>query len=244
MKFIFNLVKCLLALLGAWIGWSAPVFGQRLALPERAPNAPGGTELIQRLAPLNLADREKEIYAQVLSGNVPEFLRNLCSIQVTNSMRGQTNTATFYVTPDYLAIGSDTDYFLTPLSPNTAQIIADALNCSLPTRKMVNDIYSTAPVKLSPFPIPPSSAMTTVPIFAQHNTTVRAQRTEQLQSYPLGRLTAGHKKDVVLTPRLTTAPGKVAIYGWHQTNGTPVQPLYLGHTAAWVDYSQCTRLVQ
>ena len=36
----------------------------------------------------------------------------------------------------------------------------------------------------------------------------------------------------------------MAIYGWHQTNGVPtIQPLYLGHTASWVDYSQCIRLV-
>jgi hypothetical protein len=34
------------------------------------------------------------------------------------------------------------------------------------------------------------------------------------------------------------------IYGWHQTNGVPIQPLYLKHSASWVDYSQCIRLVQ
>jgi hypothetical protein len=42
---------------------------------------------------------------------------------------------------------------------------------------------------------------------------------------------------------LANAPGKVAIYGWHRTNGAPIQPLYLGHTSDWVDYSQCIRLV-
>ena len=36
----------------------------------------------------------------------------------------------------------------------------------------------------------------------------------------------------------------MAIYGWHRTNGLPIQPLYLKHSAAWVDYSQCVRLVQ
>jgi len=48
----------------------------------------------------------------------------------------------------------------------------------------------------------------------------------------------------VISAKLALAPGKVAIYGWHQTNGVPIQPLYLKHTATWVDYSQCTRLVQ
>jgi len=65
-----------------------------------------------------------------------------------------------------------------------------------------------------------------------------------LKDFPLGALVAGHQKDIVISAKLVSAPGKVAIYGWHQTNGAPIQPLYLGHAAKWVDYSQCTRLVQ
>jgi hypothetical protein len=130
------------------------------------------------------------------------------------------------------------------MTPNTAQRIADVLGCMLPTRKIVNDIYSAAEVKLAPSPIPPTPAMTSVAVFSNHNAIVRAQRAGQLKSHPLGMLVAGHKKDIVITSKLSAAPGKVAIYGWHQTNGTPIQPLYLGHTAAWVDYSQCIRLVQ
>src|SRR5208282_2618651 len=57
-------------------------------------------------------------------------------------------------------------------------------------------------------------------------------------------LVAGHKKDLVICAQLNASRGKVAIYGWHQTNGTPIQNLYLGHSASWVDYSQCLRLVQ
>jgi hypothetical protein len=62
-------------------------------------------------------------------------------------------------------------------------------------------------------------------------------------SFPLGALVAGHKKDVVISARLAGVTNKVAIYGWHQTNGLPIQPLYLGHVSSWVDYSQCVRLV-
>ena len=36
-----------------------------------------------------------------------------------------------------------------------------------------------------------------------------------------GTLVSGHKKDVVISPRLTTNPEKLAIYGWHQLNGVP-----------------------
>lgn len=56
-------------------------------------------------------------------------------------------------------------------------------------------------------------------------------------------MVAGHKKDIVITPKLESAPGKVAINGWHQAGGKPIQPLYLGHTADWVDYSHGARFV-
>jgi hypothetical protein len=196
-----------------------------------------------RLAALPLEERESEIARQALSGNVPHFLRTLCPVRVTNSEAGCADSVTLYVTPDYLAVGSDDDYLLIPIRPDTAQRIADHLGCSLPTKKMVDDIYGAATVRLPPSPIPPSPAMTTVAVFQEHNATVRAQRLDQAREHPLGELVAGHKKDIVITPKLAAAPGKVAIYGWHRTNGIPIQPLYLGHTAAWVDYSQCTRLV-
>jgi len=222
----------------------ASLEAQTLDLPPRPADALTGTEFAKRIAPLDLAEREREIVAQITSGNVPNFLRKLCPVTATSVIESKTNSATFYTTPDYLAIGSDDDYFLMPISPNTAQRIADALHCSLPTPKMVDEIYAAAEVKLAPSPITPSPAMTTVPLFSNHNVTVRAQRAEQLQAHPLGALVAGHQKDVVISGYLASAPGKVAIYGWHQTNGVPIQPLYLRHAAAWVDYSQCTRLVQ
>jgi hypothetical protein len=229
--------------LGAFLlGTTLPA--QTLDLAPRSANALTGTAFAERITPLDLTGREQEVFSQITSGNVPRFLRKLCPVPATSIADGKTNTATFYATPDYLAIGSDEDYFLIPISPNMAQRIADALHCCLPTPKMVNEIYSAAEVKLAPSPIPPSAAMTTVPVFSKHNATVRAQRAEQLRAHPLGALVAGHQKDVVISARLPSAPGKVAIYGWHQTNGTPIQPLYLKHTAAWVDYSQCIRLVE
>jgi hypothetical protein len=82
--------------------------------------------------------------------------------------------------------------------------------------------------------------MTTVPVFLRHNETVRAGRGEE----PLGVLVAGHKKDVVIANKVFAAAGKVAIYGWHKPDGRPIQPLYTGHTAAWVDYSHGIRLVR
>jgi hypothetical protein len=85
--------------------------------------------------------------------------------------------------------------------------------------------------------------MTTVEYFDRHNAVVRTQRLARLVEAPWGTLTAGHKKDVVQNPQRAPVPGRVALYGWHRTNGVPIQPLYLGHTNTWVDYSHGVRLV-
>jgi hypothetical protein len=223
---------------------SCSLAGQTLSLPPRPTNAPAGTEFAQSVASLDQLTREERIYEQVADGNVPEFLRTLVPVTLTSANGGKTNTATYLVTPDYLAVGSDDDYFLTPLSPVTAQRIANLLGCTLPTRKMVDDIYSAATVKLTPSPIPPSPSMATVPVFLQHNSTLREQRREQIAAHPLGALVAGDKKDVVITKKLLTSPGKVAIYGWHKPDGKPIQPLYTGHADYYADYSHGIRLVQ
>ena len=234
-------MKTLLQIVLICLGSSG--FAQTLGLPARATNAPDGDALVQQITPFDLAQRDQALEREFLAGNVPDFLRHLCPVTVANVTDGLTNIGTFFAAPDYLCVGSDQNYYLAPIAPATAQRIADRLNCTLPTRKMVDAIYAAAGVKLAPSPIPPSPAMTTVPILAQHNEMVRAQRMALTNTYPLGTLTAGHKKDVVISARLAGVTNKVAIYGWHRTNGVPIQPLYLGHVSWWVDYSQCTRLV-
>jgi len=235
---IFRVAIALFLLLTAESG------AQTLALPPRATNAVSDKDLVQQIISQPLGDREKVVLRELISGNVPDFLRRLCPVTVTDVFEGKTNSATFFVTPDYLAVGSEPDFFRIPLTPMAAQCIADRLDCVLPTRKMVDAIYAAAEVKLAPSPIPPSAQMTDVTVFDSHNAAVRFQLGTLPQHPPLGALVAGHKKDVVITPRLATNFGKVAIYGWHQTNGQPIQPLYLGHTNTWVDYSHGIRLVQ
>ncbi len=216
---------------------------QSLQLPPRATDAPGGVAFAHQLEPLVFSAREASIFSAVRAGNVPDFLRHFCPVSVTNAVDGVTNVATFFAAPDYLAVGSDDDYFFTPISPAIAQHLADSLGCVLPTPKMSDAIYAAAEVKLTPSPISPTPAMTTVPVFEHINELIHTQRAAQLAAHPLGSLVAGDKKDVVISARLATSPRKVAIYGWHQTNGVAIQPLFLGHTVAWVDYSHGIRLV-
>ena len=213
--------------------WSGPI-------PPRPANAMTGTQFKDEVLNMTRADREQRILEEVTGGNIPDFLRTFIPVTVSALIGGQTHNLTYYVMPDYLCIGSDADFFRMPMTPLIAQPIADTFECLLTTRKMTNDIWSAATVKLAPQPISPSPEMITVPVFWQHHLMVEQQRAGQ----PLGALIAGIKKDVVITPLIATNPNKVAIYGWHYQSGTAIQPLYLGHEITYADYSHGIRLVK
>ena len=142
---------------------------QSLNLPPRPVGAPTGTQFTNIITPMALTERENWIYAQVVSGNVPNFQRTLVPVSVSATINGTSHTATYYAAPDYLAIGTDADYFLEPTTPLLAQRLCNALGYTLPTRKMVNQIWTNAAVKLTPQPIAPSADMITVLVFAQEN---------------------------------------------------------------------------
>ncbi len=225
---------------------AVPVAAQQmdqLTLPARPAGAPTGSQFKDVILNLPREMREEAIYREVTTGNVPDFMRNLKPVTLTATIGGQPKTGTIYVTPEYLAVGSDVDYFRMPMTPILAQWIADATSTLLPTRKMVNATWTTAPCRLAPSPIPPSAAMVTVPVFWDHQVTVQSQR--DAKPNPLGDLVGGHKKDVIITPRLhdPATPNRVAIYGWHQSSGVPIQPIYLGHGETYADYSHGIRLV-
>jgi hypothetical protein len=227
-----------------------PGSSQILAVPPRSDSAPLGSEFINVISPMALTERENWIYAQVVSGNVPDFLRHLVAINVSGTVSGISHSVTYYVLPDYLSIGADWDYFLEPMTPLLAQRLCGVLGCTLPTRKMVDQIWTNAAVKLAPSPIPPSAQMTTVPIFAQHNADVGIQRARTTNAYPLGALVAGDKKDVIISTKIYTNFAQagitkpVVIYGWQYQSGVAIQPLYNGHEETYADYSHGIRLVQ
>lgn len=176
---------------------------------------------------------------EILAGNVPYFLKKFVpvKISITDSASGKTIHATYYVSPDYLSIGTKDNWARIPLTPMAAQQIADKLDCFLPTRKMVNDIYKAASVKLEP-----------VPMFAFRDSTVTMWHHHLIiEGQRKGKkgLIAGIKKDVVISGKIPrdTRPDREAIYGWHKPDGQPIQPLYTGHINWWVDYSHGIRLV-
>lgn len=219
---------------------------QTLNLPLRPAGAPTGREFASLIQDFSLPDRENEIYTQIMSGNIPDFEKNLVSISFSQNVSGVVYNVTYYVLPDYAAVGYDTNYFLIPMTPILAQKLCNSLSCTLPSRKMVDQIWSNAAVKLAPSPIAPSPEMTTVPVFWEHNQMVWNQRQSFILSHPLGELVGGDKKDVVISNLIygNPPPNRVVIYGWHYQNGTPIQPLYSGHSETYADYSHGIRLVQ
>ena len=211
---------------------------QPLQVPARQQSLPGGSSFYQEIMPLSWQEREQRAVQTVLAGNIPGFLRRLVPIHCSlTDSSGRQHKAVFYVTPDYLCIGSDDDFARLPLTPMAAQVIADSLHCFLPTRKMTDAIYAQAVVKLPPVPMYAlrDSAVT----FWQHHLIIEGQRKQRKG------LIAGIKKDVVTSGKAARdhTPNRVAIYGWHQLTGKAIQPLYTGHVNWYVDYSHGIRLV-
>lgn len=149
----------------------------------------------------------------------------------------------YEVSPDYLCLGTNLDYFRVPMAPTTAQAILNKKDGLMPTKRMVDQIYHTA-TKLAPKTYRPSAGQPGREdswSFGDHNRRVQEQLLTK--GIATGTLIAGHKKDVVITNQLVKNPKKVAIYGWHDTDGRAIQPLYLGHGDFYADYSHGIRFV-
>lgn len=144
----------------------------------------------------------------------------------------------FVVARDYLAIGNESDWCRVPVGGPAAQIIADQFNALLPTAFMVDLIWRFGSTKLPPQPFKDLAGMTSTRRFVEHNEIIERERK--------GRqgLVVGHKKDLILSNRLELFPSAVCIYGWHQSNGQPIQPVSTAHRQWWYsDYSHGCRLV-
>ena len=198
-----------------------------------------GTAFYKTVAAWKWKERDSLAVKEILSGNIPSFLKKFVRINtsIIDSITGKKINAYYFVAPDYLSIGTDADWARIPLTPMAAQLIADSFHCFLPTRKMVDDIYNQATIKLEPVPMYAfrDSSVT----MWQHHLIIEGQR--QLRK----GLIAGIKKDVVLSGLISRypKPNHEAIYGWHKLDGKAIQPLYIGHINWWVDYSHGIRLV-
>jgi hypothetical protein len=199
------------------------------------------SQLIDEFKHFSNVKREEFVISKIIEGHVPSKMRNYVEIQTTffDSTKLERRLL-FYVTSDYLSIGTDEDNLRFPLSPVGAQIIADEIDCIFPTTKIVNLIWENGN-KIPPQPWGPpfDSTMSSTDRIVKHDENVNKKILEL--GYDQLSLLVGHKKDVVITRKLEKNPKQVAIYGWHQTSSIPIQPLYLGHSNDYLDYSHGNR---
>lgn len=214
-----------------------------LNIPDRGSNAETGSDFMKRIAPSSREEREEEIFKALSGGNMPGFLRNTITLQGEYAdTQGTLHHVQYEVMPDYLSVGSDSDFCRIPMNPHTAQRLASLYGASLLTSKISDQIYRKAEVKLSPFPYKPvGNENELVTKFQEHNTQIEKQKDEV--GGRNGQLIAGIKKDVILSEHLANQANKVVIYGWHKPDGKPIQPVYSGHVDWYVDYSHRIRFV-
>ena len=210
-------------------------------IPDRSNRALTASKVTAKAKRLHGKKRDELILRQVMSGNIPDFLRRLQPVSFKKRIAGRLRTVTLCVMPDYMAVGSNKDFLRVPMGLDAAMIIADQFDFVLPTTKMVDVIHSKADTRLRPKPMKPGRLMTSTNYFARHNKLVESQRKKK--DLPLGMLLAGHKKDLVISNRMWKRSNRVAIYGWHYPNGKRIQPLSTVHGKGYADYSHGVRLV-
>jgi hypothetical protein len=218
---------------------------RNMQIPLRAPDAISGLQFMQSIKNLSFSDREEAIFNELAAGNLPDFLREMKQLKSTFSdARGNLHKVNYSVMSDYLAIGIDSNFCRIPMGPVTAQKVADLFGACMPTQKLVDNIYENAEIKLIPITyVPIDNQNETVQKFIEHNSEIESLRIAT--SGMLGQLIAGIKKDVVLSNKITdpARPNHVVIYGWHQLNGSAIQPLTNIHINSYVDYSHGIRLI-
>ena len=211
-------------------------------IPARPAQARGGNAFADSLAGLTEPERDRAIRDELLSGNLPPALRRLWPATVTGQgPDGLPVRLVLCVLADYLAVGADLDALRVPMGLDSARAVAAGFGFTLPTRRIVDLIYRQATVQLLPQPLPAGEAMRSTATYRQHQALVEQQRAA-VGALP-GALTAGHKKDLVISERLWRQPDRVAIYGWHRRADAPIQPLSTVHGARYADYSHGVRLV-
>jgi hypothetical protein len=206
-------------------------------VPSRPSFAPTGSEFVRQIQSMGETEREEAIETELLSGDVPTFLIRFIPVELD----GTGASVTLCVAPDYLAVGSDKDFLFVPMRLSTALRVAQRYDAVLPTARIVDAVYEQADLRLAPQPLPPTDKMRSTAYYSEHNALVRKQR--EARGGALGELTAGDKKDLVLTERLWRMSDRVAIYGWHRGKHDPIQPLSTVHGARYADYSHGVRLV-
>ncbi len=213
-----------------------PSYDIGLSFPERDSSSLSGTAAGKLLPNQPSQKRDELILDHIQQGNTPSFLQSFKEIEITS---GQ-NTLKFWVSPDYLSIGDDSDFLRITLGGKAARTAAELLGCMLPTSTISDYIFHMSDLKLNPETMTPNGTMVLTSALIGHN--------DKIQKQIAGRsytLIDGIKKDIIIHSGLLTYKKNICIYGWRYPNGKCIQcpPQYKAHVVDYQDYSQGVRLV-
>ena len=182
------------------------IFGPTQQLiPDRNPNAITGSQFIQQNLNLTGPARDANVLTEVLAGNFPSFMRNFKPITVSDG----TNTLSYLVSSDVICIGSDMDFIRIPIMAQTGKKILNAFGCSFPTKKIADQIWQSATIKLQPMPKGSpytNDSMQSTQEYSNHNSIIQ----NQLNGLDHTQLITGHKKDYVLGKALLTSTNNIS----------------------------------
>lgn len=241
----------------------APVKFERPISPTRIPprpsNAPGGSTFMDAVNFGNMNNKENQrrmeiaILAEIERGNIPSFSRPENMKTVT--MQGADGTRVSYRTsPDYLAVGSDSDYVRVPMTPLLAQELSRRFGWGLPTRTMTRQTYSQADIQLPGIGLltgkegseqltEQRNQMQGNAFILRHSSAIDnqlgAQGKQKLRNGEV--LVAGSKKDVIISRYAIEHPGKLDFDGLY-IDGKPIQQ-NPAHEDTYRDYSHGFRPV-
>lgn len=220
------------------VSWTA--FGMLFAQPSG-----GGSLFYEKFRQNPFSLRDAMVVDAFKDGMYPAYLTNYVPVSFCSAdASGMLRDVTIFVSPDYVTVGDSSDLFIVPVGPITAQKIADMLECTLPTPKLVDTIYSRSKLKLEPFNyIPRGDRNETPDLLYDHSQVIFALI--KASGFAPGVFVAGTKKDIVVTSKLEDSKRShhVTIYGWHRLNGRAIQPVTNIHIDTYVDYSHGARLV-
>jgi hypothetical protein len=202
-----------------------------------------GTDLAAELNNRGLSGtaRDNQIVNWVAEGQVPNFLNNLQPVSFPLSTDCGGGNVTICTMPDYLTIGTDNDHFRVHLGLPAIQALTRATDFLIPTPAMVDRIYQSATIRVTADPR--TENQSTAQMVEHHCSNQNAVQQGVNDYNPTQDLVAGHRKDVVIDPRLERNRGRVAIYGWNNANGSTIQPLSTVHGENYADYSHGVRLI-
>ena len=195
-----------------------------------APPAPAGpetgTQFFARVRGLSQAAQDQAALDAAARGNV---VVGWTEVPVTSgALRG-----TVTVMSDFFGVGTPADWMRWPLTPISAQHLADAFDAVLPTRKIAQSVLGAA-TKID------------MPTYAPPHTIEMYQRANDLAVRRIAGRTGlidGEKKYVLAAD--SAHPGKVIIWGgWNASGGGVWQPYSYIHSDTYEDYSHGIRLVK